>query len=656
MPILEVFMKKLNKLLAVALCGLMTFTTVGCGSGSGSGSGSGTGGGTDSPVVGEKVYTGNETEIRIGGYEAGVNLDWIRVLAREYEDMHLEDSYEEGKKGLKIITVPTEIESSTVTANDYVIYVMQNTHETARQLGQDGKALDIHDVVTGNATGSDPSGDPYNWTFTGVKNGVVTENMTIEDYIMEDYRVSMKANDGHYYGLPSYSLKESLSYDANLFREKGLYLAHPDTFTAAEAEAKESNDVAEYFECNFGRLYFTKSDGKNLVDGAKLHWGNDGVEGTEDDGLPTTLEEFFVMCEFMKQIKNVDPLTAYKGPKRAEMLTNIWCSTSDYDTFSSRFTFKGTIEVVTGFDKTQPALKGLDPTEFPKPVTTRVTLDKYNGHLYSQAPGYYYGMLFMRVAEDSSMKVNETDTKKSWYSWLSPKAGAGAGHITTQRNFIMSPVEGNGKTTAMLVEGDYWYNELKKDGNGQHLKQYDRTIGTKLNRPLDIRWMTLPTGIQGNAVDGTSIPLNENGIPNVHIENCKQGASVIINKRYADRPAVFVNMLKDLMFHFYKGESLSFYSGQQGVYHAGMDYPVNAEDAANLSSFQKSSFDAYARSKKYAPVVQTNYDPNMGTRSFNTEGGIAGYENQYEDYTFGKLQTIFEAIGRTHKDSWIVVN
>ena len=319
-------MSKLKKLLAVLMCALMAFSVVGCG-------GSGSGGPVDPDPVpnpgqnpdSDLVYTGNETEVYMEGYEAGVNLDWARAIAKQYEKEHANDSYEEGKKGLKIdVKGQNDTDTSTLLNNEVHLYLSAYNSDTGNKLGQQGIALNINDVVTGQA----PAGSGYNWTWEEEVNGVMTTR-TIEDLIMPDYRRNLTANDGNYYALPSFGIRTGLTYDANTFREYGFYFAHPDIITEANIRSNSNPDgIVIKYNSTYGTGYFCASDPDtyDLVDGFKLHWGRDGVYGTADDGLPTSVQDFLIMCDYMMN-EQVYPLASYHGGNQAkagELIYTFW--------------------------------------------------------------------------------------------------------------------------------------------------------------------------------------------------------------------------------------------------------------------------------------------------------------------------------------------
>lgn len=88
----------------------------------------------------------------------------------------------------------------------------------------------------------------------------------------------MSESDGktHYYAIPHYSAYTGIIYDIDLFDENLYYFAKTPTGSALEELFVADNTVARSA-------------------------GPDGVEGTDDDGLPATYDEFFKLCEYIKQ-------------------------------------------------------------------------------------------------------------------------------------------------------------------------------------------------------------------------------------------------------------------------------------------------------------------------------------------------------------------
>ncbi len=618
-------MNKFKRLLTVAMCGLLAFTTVGCGPAN-------TDPNNPDPGPGPDGYTGNETIVQIQGYEAGVNLDWIRDFALEYEKLHVNDSYEEGKKGLRFKVEPVgKTDTSSMNNLDVHLFIHNDVAATGKSLGQEGKLIDINDVVTGDASAAvAPEGVTYNWTWQEEENGVMVTK-TIEDLFVGSYSDTLKANDGHYYALPSYGIRTGLTYDGNVFNQFGFYLAHPDTW---------NTEAATYFESEngFGGRWFVAVTEDGIHPDAKFHWGRDGVHGDTnpecayDDGLPTSMEELFILCEYMKQ-SNVSPLSNYgaEDAKKGEMITSLWAALSTASAYKSRFDFDGTVEVVTGWDKTTAAFVGADKNDIPMPITESRQVTLSNGYLANWNVNRYYGQAMLRIAEEAG-----------WYSGISRDKQCG--HLEGERRFIMNMTEG--ERCGILIEGDYWYNECKKAG---YVDEYNRTIAAKAGLPLNVLWMPLP-GIPRGTVEE-----NSNGIPNPFVEDNRPGAVVCLNSRFANADPIFVSMLKDFMFYCYNGRACSYYTGQQGVFRAGMNYKVLPEDEAKLSGFQKSSYEMRKKATYVSPTVTPNFDSMINQYFISID---AKYEMGYNvAYAYSKNGTIWELFNaaKTHaQTSWKV--
>ena len=94
------------------------------------------------------------------------------------------------------------------------------------------------------------------------------------------------AVDGKYYALPHYETYMGVSYDVSLFESKLLYFsANPDNgnngFITSKTEKRSMGP-----------------DGKTGV--------QNGIDYSLDDGLPSTYEEFFKLCDYMV-VRNVTP-------------------------------------------------------------------------------------------------------------------------------------------------------------------------------------------------------------------------------------------------------------------------------------------------------------------------------------------------------------
>lgn len=632
-------MKKLKKILALSLCGLMAFSAVGC-----------------NPVDDDGEDFGNATVIKIEGYEAGVNLDWIRELGRQYSALHKDDVYEEGKQGVAFDIDPvSKTNTGGILGSDYHIFVTHGGggEYTARTLANQYATMSIDAVV--NPENTPENAENYE-KYTEVKYDAEGNEyrVTIKDKINAGYYDEMLCtNDGKCYGLPSYGIKTGLSFDAYNFRKYGLFLVD-------EAWAKSEglgNGLCRKIETTFGTRYFTndKASGLDLEDGVKLSCGNDGVYGTWDDGHPSSYEELLILCEHMKENHSIYPLTTYgKGPsRRTEMVGNLWTSLGGYAEAQSQYTYEsaypediGTdlnkyqeVEVVDfdnndGFsseiafpttDKTRPNVDGIK-----KPYTKMVkisNINSLNGYLSGSTAARYYGIAFTQIAYEMG-----------WYSPLA--ADEGMTHLGAERRFVLNGMKVGGETyplCGMLIEGDYWYNESKKDGAMASFKQYSEyypKVKGGISEP-DILWMSLPTQVYGTVqpnVDDLGVPYDAaNGnVPasayNEHVEPMNAGAPIVVNKRWENSP--LKDLILDFLYFCHTDEALSFYTGNQGVYRSAMNYDVKEKDMANLSGFQKSSVAAFLTCQhRIAPVKGNFYNHEINKYNKNSFDQYQQYAN-----------------------------
>ena len=214
------------------------------------------------------VVDKTKTQIYIKNYQGGYGNKWLYSAADRYEKLHAEDSYESGKKGLQIIIAdqkarPSSAEIKNGTSELY-FFESINYHTTLA----DNAFEDITEFVTGD--------NPYE------------PGKTIESKMFDFQRdfLNMKDSSGnsHYYAIPHYIGNFGIVYNKTIFREKGYYFA---------ADYQNFDPVTE----SEFRFIETPTSQKSV--------GPDGIAGTNDDGLPTTYDEFYELCNYIKDGGNV---------------------------------------------------------------------------------------------------------------------------------------------------------------------------------------------------------------------------------------------------------------------------------------------------------------------------------------------------------------
>lgn len=201
------------------------------------------------------------TQLYVYNHFGGYGSDWLNAVKARYEKLHENDVYEKGKKGIQIYVNNQKeslmTNSSKILSNRDEIYFTEDAYYYI--LKAEGCLGDITEAVTGKL---DKFGE----------DGTVEEKLSKEQ---ADFYGVEESDGTHYYGLPHYAGFNGFIYDEELFEENGYYFAKTATGSGLDD------------------LFVTPDNPKKSA-------GPDGVEGTFDDGLPATYDEFFKLCDFMK--------------------------------------------------------------------------------------------------------------------------------------------------------------------------------------------------------------------------------------------------------------------------------------------------------------------------------------------------------------------
>ncbi len=590
-------MKKLKRLLALMLCSLMSLTLVACGDGSDSG---------DGPSEGPSSGNSNITEIQIQGYEAGVNLDWLRELAAEFEALYSDYSFEPGKTGIKFeIEDVRSTDTSSMLQSNIHMYVTSGSNgaDSGRTMSGKQFVVSIDDIVSEQfETREDENGEEYlvsirekcmpNYYNENMCSPDLSSNQTMDPYYKAKYGLSDNFKFNTCYAMPSYGLENAgLSYDAYNFACYGLYLADPTW-------AAQNPNLVTTYTSKFGTATFVKGSGDgNVLDGAKLYCGNDGEYDTWDDGLPTTLQDFFILCDYMKNAHDIAPLTAYGSSigQRNRIVSTFNNALSGSAAIQATYTYDSDgeeVEIVkeTGAFSADLLFGNATPYHY-KANTEKVVITPQNGYLARRTAGRYYAICATQIVYDND-----------WYSAGSKNPLDS--NLNAEERFVLNGINGR-ELCGMLIEGNYWYNESKKAGAMVKFAEEAPWDRPNMTEP-DIRWMQMPTAVyQEDAVVA--------GAGRTHAGIAAGSAPIVINAKYKD-DANIVNALKMFMQYIHTDDALSLYTGSQGVYRGGMDYEVKQADYNRLSSFQQSYIDSYAlRDRTIEPVSYEGItDSNAG--------------------------------------------
>lgn len=366
----------------------------------------------------------SKTQLNVFNFDGGYGTEWLRVAKERFEETYKDEEFEEGKKGIQIQITPQKENgihqkdriktlASEVFFNEYVYY---------DEYIKAGLLLDISDV--------------YNDTLPG-------ESKTLKEKLTEQQLNYYKQEDGKFYAVPHYAGYSGLVYNIDFFDEHSLYFKEGWTDTNQPFTNQKSERTK----------------------------GPDQILGTDDDGLPTTYEEFYVLCNYIvNNIIGAKPLIwngiAYVDYLKA-LINSLYVDNEGPIQFQNFLKLEGEFTtLVDSISNGEVTLK--DPV---------LINSETNGNLaYGQA-GKYYGTDF----------VNTIIKNKSWYD--SSKVFAGSySHLEAQKDFLYT-TEFDGRVDyAMLIEGIWWENETDDtitkmvQSKGQAASKYVRNFG----------WMPLP--------------------------------------------------------------------------------------------------------------------------------------------------------------------
>ena len=422
-------MKKINKFLALMLAGFSCLTTLSaCG-------------GAD----GVKIDP-TKTQLYVSNYDAGIGRTWIISAGTAFEEKFANYSFESGKTGVQVIYN----HNRTMTGATLQSSIAKSTDNIFFTEGVDYPALvtndliyDVTDVLgAGAITGVTESGE-----FT-------RETATIESKI-DEAMLSFLGRDG-YYAAPFYLAAKSAVYDKELWNTKYYYFAKnvapSETIVNAVKNGTDLDEAKAAYEAqvaaiNAGANLFLVNEAgveKTTQIELGLSAGPDGQYNTVDDGLPATLDEFYILMDAIADSNVIPLIYTGKFPGYADMLTMaIFGMHEGAENLGVYYSLNGTVDNLVKLDANGNVVK-----ENGKIVTESYTFNggEEDGYEIQRLDGKYYALQFAdKVAMNSR--------------WLAPDCDNTAiSHISAQSKFLTSCLSGNTRI-AMLADGAWWQQE-----------------------------------------------------------------------------------------------------------------------------------------------------------------------------------------------------
>ena len=365
--------------------------------------GGGTGTGND-----EEQVDNERTQLYVFNFAGGYDAEWLVAVKERFEELHKDDVYEEGKKGVQIVV--NNSKSSADSLMNQIEYNVEEVYFTELAyyytLKEAGVLGDITEAVTKELSEyGDEAGS------------------TILSKMSEEQKAFYGIEEGgemHYYGIPHYAGYTSLIYNVDLFEEEKYYFADGVT----DAQILEDR-------------FIVKSTDKKSA-------GPDGVYGTDDDGLPATFDEFFMLCDYIAE-RGQTPVT-WKGASYDDylrkMLLSVEANVDGKEQTSLAYTMNGTATTLGSVSGNAFAVEG----------SKEITAD--NGYEVYRSRGKYEALNFME-------RLATTD--KYHYELA---FNSGYSHMNAQEDFLYAGHDnGETKPIAMLIDGIWWENEARSTFN-----------------------------------------------------------------------------------------------------------------------------------------------------------------------------------------------
>lgn len=495
----------MKKLLLGALSLIMALScTVACG-------GNNNGGTSDGGSASEKPSgVTNPYALKVFNFNGGYGSEWLSTLEKRYE----------AEKAGKTITIDGKTYDGIDVQIDAVKKVMK---EMAGTYNFATNHVYFHEDVwytTYLRNGN---------TFADMTEALTTDNpyepgTTLESKLSAEQKAYFNV-DGKYYGIPHYAGYVGVNYDIDLFEEKGYYLKDGYSY---------NGDTATLAAC------FTNVAAEKTA-------GPDGKKGTDDDGLPTTYDEFFMLCGWITQNGDT-PITWDNGNRQKYLnwfISSLAASYEGLEQTNLNYTFSGMAKNLVSVANDGTVTK-LPETE----------ISSENGYELAKQAGKYYGLTFI-----------EQLAKNDWY--YSP---AGLTNTDAQDKFI----QGIGETyVAMLMDGVWWENEADSTFTSEEL------AGMPSRKDRNYGFMPLPAATNEKATErANALNAGKNGytLLDTHNSLCFIGKGLSEDAR---------KLAIDFIQFAYTDNSLAEFSITTDTTKA-LKYTMSDADKAKMSAYGRS--------------------------------------------------------------------
>jgi len=250
-----------------------------------------------------------KAKLKVGAFTGALGENWLPEVIADFERDYANYDFGNGLKGVEVEPVhkKDEFTSSQLAVNMpyYGIDVYFLDSITYSSYASSKIVADITEAI--NEKVYDDNGD-----MAYVSGKPATQSIT--DIMYDNIDAYYQYIDGKFYGIPNYMSTGGITYDADLFHEKRLFLLPDGTPGANYDDIKAGN-------CSTGP---------------------DAKIGTSDDGLPNTWADFMNLVDYMPNV-NVTPFVFSDAEDYQEkaLFMQIWANYEGEDDFLLNYTFNG---------------------------------------------------------------------------------------------------------------------------------------------------------------------------------------------------------------------------------------------------------------------------------------------------------------------------
>lgn len=363
----------------------------------------------------------DKTQLYVGIYAGGIGDEWLKKAIDRFEEAYADTSFEDGKKGVQVIIAENNKTSMAGTT-------LVDTIETTETEVFFTEAVFYHQWVKKNRM----------FDITEAVNEKLTdfgEDKSIAEKMEEDLLNSLTV-DGKVYALPYWMGSYGITYNATLFDENNWYYSADGSFTNASGS---------------------------------LSAGPDGQNGTYDDGMPATYDQFYALLDEINR-DNVTPLQwAGASPDYFSwFLSSLFADYEGYDDFMLNYTLDGTTQLV------KPGTVNAETGAY---ETEEVTITNENGYELARQEGLLVTLEFAQKILRGMGYYYDANTALSG-SFKQQDA---------QLAFVRNATSSSNKPVAMILEGSWWENEATT--------AFEATYGTgatKYDSEFEYKYLPLP--------------------------------------------------------------------------------------------------------------------------------------------------------------------